>query len=53
MDSLEFDDADHPCTWLEDAGMWAGATFITAVAAVAGVYGQGVADLLTTLLFNH
>lgn len=43
---------EFPCTWIEDAGMWAGVLFIVAVAAAAGIYGQGLADLINSLFFN-
>jgi len=43
---------EFPCTWIEDAGMWAGAIFLTAVAAATGWCGPELADLLNTFFFN-
>lgn len=43
---------EHPCIWFEDAGMCAGVGFITFVAAAAGLYGPGMADLLNSLFLN-
>lgn len=49
---MTYDETEHPCDWAEDAGMCAGVAFITAVAAAAGLYGQGIAALLSSLIFH-